>query len=94
MQFMKQRVNANHLRSLDEQGPVLQTTYRNELGLDIDFRRARGTVVIGHPDREHAGNAQMSQIVQTIRSYNSHLARIEVLTYGRSSYICRQSTHL
>jgi hypothetical protein len=44
-------VTLRYLHSLDEQGPTLQTTYRNELGLDIDFRRARGTVVIGHPDR-------------------------------------------
>jgi Domain of unknown function (DUF4263) len=37
----------NYLRALDEQGAMLQTTYRNELNLDIDFRRVTGTVVIG-----------------------------------------------
>jgi len=72
----------NYLRSLDEQGPTLQTTYRNELGLDIDFRRARGTVVIGHPDRNDGAAANKAQVVQTIRSYNAHLARIQVVTYA------------
>jgi hypothetical protein len=72
----------NYLRSLDEQGPTLQTTYHNELGLDIDFRRARGTVVIGHPDRRDASIASKAQTVQTIRSYNAHLARIQVVTYA------------
>ncbi len=72
----------NYLRSLDEQGSGLQTTYRNEFNIDIDFRRARGTVVIGHLDREAAGAAERFQIVQTIRSYNAHLSRIEVITYS------------
>ena len=71
----------NYLRSLDEQGPALQATYRNELGIDIDFRRARGTVVIGHPGRSEASAAASFQIVQTIRSYNAHLSRIQVITY-------------
>jgi Domain of unknown function (DUF4263) len=61
----------NYLRSLDEQGPTLQATYRNELGIDIDFRRAKGTVVIGHLDSSEATTARISQIVQTIRSYNA-----------------------
>ena len=72
----------NYLRSLDEQGPTLETTYRNELGIDIDFRRARGTVVIGHLGRSETSTATKSQIEQTIRSYNAHLSRIQVLTYS------------
>lgn len=74
----------NYLRALDEQGPTLQTTYRNERGIDIDFRRARGTVVIGHLDRKEASAATAirSQIEQTIRSYNAHLSRIQVVTYS------------
>ena len=60
----------NYLRSLDQQGPTLQTTYRNEFGTDIDFRRARGTVVIGHLDEEEESPVEAFQVVQTIRSYN------------------------
>jgi Domain of unknown function (DUF4263) len=74
----------NYLRALDEQGAMLQTTYRNELNLDIDFRRVTGTVVIGHPERDEASSrsATKSQIEQTIRSYNAHISRIQVLTYS------------
>jgi hypothetical protein len=74
----------NYLRALDEQGAILQTTYRNELNLDIDFRRVTGTVVIGHPERDEASSrsATKFQIEQTIRSYNAHISRIQVLTYS------------
>jgi len=72
----------NYLRSLDEQGPILQVTYRNELGIDIDFRRAKGTVVIGYLDRNEAPSVAEYQTVQTIRSYNAHLSRIQVITYS------------
>jgi hypothetical protein len=74
----------NYLRALDEQGAMLQTTYRNELNLDIDFRRVGGTVVIGHPGRDEASSppATKPQIEQTIRSYNAHIARIQVVTYS------------
>jgi hypothetical protein len=73
----------NYLRALDEQGPTLQTTYRNELGIDIDFRRARGTVVIGYPDYNELPPTapSKSQIEQTVRSYNSYVSRIQVVTY-------------
>jgi short chain dehydrogenase/Domain of unknown function (DUF4263) len=74
----------NYLRALDEQGAMLQTTYRSELNLDIDFRRVGGTVVIGHPGRGEASSpsATKAQIEQTIRSYNAHIARIQVVTYS------------
>jgi Domain of unknown function (DUF4365)/Domain of unknown function (DUF4263) len=74
----------NYLRALDEQGAMLQTTYRNELNLDIDFRRVGGTVVIGHLGRNEASSppATKPQIEQTIRSYNAHIARIQVVTYS------------
>jgi Shedu protein SduA, C-terminal len=72
----------NYLRSLDEQGQMLQTAYRNELGIDIDFRRARGTVVIGHLARSETSTASRFQIEQTIRSYNAHISRIQVITYS------------
>ena len=72
----------NYLRSLDEDGPTLQTKYHNELGIDIDFRRARGLVVIGHLDRSDTATAAKFQIEQAIRSYNAHLSRIQVVTYS------------
>jgi hypothetical protein len=72
----------NYLRALDELGAGLETTYRNELGVNIDFRRARGTVVIGHSKRDDPRGPQEFQIQQTIRSYNAHLSRIQVITYS------------
>jgi Shedu protein SduA, C-terminal len=72
----------NYLRSLDEQGPTLQATYHNEFGTDIDFRRARGTVVIGHLNHAEASSIAPFQVKQTLRSYNAHLSRIQVVTYS------------
>jgi hypothetical protein len=72
----------NYLRNLDEMGAALRTQYHNELNMDFDFRRARGTVIIGHPDRASSTVASREQIDQTIRSYNAHLSRLTVLTYA------------
>ena len=72
----------NYLRSLDEQGAAMQFTWHNERSLDIDFRRAKGTVVIGHPDHANADGAARFQVQQAIRSYNAHLSRIQVTTYS------------
>ena len=69
----------NYVRSLDELGSVLSTTYRNELGLDYDLRRVFATVVIGHP--KHCSAYSARQIKQTLRTYNAHLSRVEVITY-------------
>lgn len=72
----------NYLRTLDELGAALRTHYRNESGLDFDLRRARGTVILGHPDRSSSVKATREQIDQTLRSYNAHLSRLRVLTYA------------
>lgn len=72
----------NYLRALDEQGAAMQLTWHNERGLDIDFRRAKGMVVIGHPDHAKADGAARFQVQQAIRSYNAHLSRIQVITYS------------
>ncbi|MEU8419388.1 Shedu anti-phage system protein SduA domain-containing protein [Micromonospora sp. NPDC048835] len=72
----------NYLRSLDETGATLQTLQRNELGVEYDYRRGRGTVLIGHPDRVAVPGVTRGQIDQTIRSYNAHLSRIQILTYA------------
>lgn len=73
----------NYLRTLDELGPGLRTVHRTDLGLDYDYRRARATVVIGHPDRSDATRlASREQIDQTLRTYNAHMSRIHVQTYA------------
>ncbi|WP_432844988.1 hypothetical protein ACQPXB_28005 [Amycolatopsis sp. CA-161197] len=46
-----------------------------------DFRRARGTVVIGNAESEATGTITGKKIHQTIRSYDAHLTRVQVLTY-------------
>jgi len=63
----------NYLRSFDEQ----VANIRHELGVDV--RRASATVVVGHPSHCAMDEAV---IAQTLRTYNSHLARIEVVTYA------------
>jgi hypothetical protein len=71
----------NYLRGFDEQGPTLESTYRNEFGEDWDMRRLHATVVIGHPSHVSDGAASNRAIEQTVRSYNAHLSRVEVITY-------------
>lgn len=64
---------ANYLRELDEQKHVISGT------LGIDCRRAFATVVIGHPT--YVTDKDARQISDALRTYNSHLSRIEVITY-------------
>ncbi len=70
----------NYIRSLDGLGASLSTIYRNEFDLDYDFQRVFATVVIGHP--AHIKQADRHAVGQTIRSYNAHLARVQVITYS------------
>jgi hypothetical protein len=70
----------NYLRTLDEIGAALETTYRKEFGVAYDMRRAFATVVIGHP--VHMAGVSARVIDQTLRSYNAHLSRVEVITYA------------
>ncbi|MEV5184489.1 Shedu anti-phage system protein SduA domain-containing protein [Streptomyces werraensis] len=74
----------NYLRALDDQRTALQAELSEELGFAVDLRRVRSSVVIGHPAHVEVKNNQPNrrQIDQAIRSYNSHLSRIEVLTYA------------
>jgi len=70
----------NYLRTLDEMGPALSTIYQDDLGITYDLRRTFATVVIGHPTHVRTGVDE--QVVdRTLRSYNAHLARVEVMTY-------------
>jgi hypothetical protein len=76
----------NYVRTFDELGASQTTYYQNELGQEYDMRRVFATVVIGHPKHVRAAGkghrvADERTIQQTIRSYNAHLSRIEVVTY-------------
>jgi hypothetical protein len=64
----------NYLRSLDEQRAIILT----ELG--IEARRSSALVVIGHPAFVASFSAE--EISEALRTYNSHLARVEVVTYA------------
>jgi hypothetical protein len=63
----------NYLRALDEQRASILAD------LEVEARRSSALVVIGHPKFAEAGTGE--QINETLRTYNSHLARIEVVTY-------------
>ncbi|MER6344027.1 Shedu anti-phage system protein SduA domain-containing protein [Streptomyces sp. NPDC001595] len=64
----------NYLRTLDEGRDSILAKY------GIDTRRASATVVIGHPQYVSEGITSQ-QVAETLRTYNTHLARIEVITY-------------
>ncbi|WP_410613351.1 Shedu anti-phage system protein SduA domain-containing protein [Amycolatopsis sp. lyj-109] len=65
----------NYLREFDEE----RNTIQQKLG--IECRRAFATVVIGHP--QHVPDAQAREHVpETLRTYNAHLSRVEVITYA------------
>jgi Restriction endonuclease XhoI/Domain of unknown function (DUF4263) len=72
----------NYLQMLDELGAALSTVHRKELDLNYDYRRARATVVIGHPGRIASSIATREQVDDAVRTYNGHLTRIQVLTYS------------
>lgn len=64
----------NYLRTLDENRPGILAEH------GVDTRRASATVVIGHP-RYATGDATPQEIAETLRTYNAHQSRIEVITY-------------
>jgi hypothetical protein len=66
----------NYLRSLDED----RHRIKSEFG--IDPRRLHATVVIGHIDQANSP-IPMETIYETLRTYNSHMARITVMTYDQ-----------
>ncbi|AXB43980.1 Shedu anti-phage system protein SduA domain-containing protein [Amycolatopsis albispora] len=63
----------NYLTLLDEQRTSLQIEF------GIDTRRASATVVVGHPGFQQ--NLSAAEIHETLRIFNSHLSRVEVITY-------------
>ncbi|WP_327137151.1 DUF4263 domain-containing protein [Streptomyces sp. NBC_01340] len=79
---------ANYLRDLDEAGASMETYYKRN-GLEYDLCRARATVVIGNPEfvsipadpKRKLGAATRQMVDQTIRTYNSLISRVEVVTW-------------
>lgn len=70
----------NYLRSADELGPGVTLQHSNEFGVRYDLVRVFATVVIGHP--VHVHDATPEQVERTIRTYNAHLSRVEVVTWA------------
>ncbi|MFD7323175.1 Shedu anti-phage system protein SduA domain-containing protein [Streptomyces sp. NPDC059875] len=64
----------NYLRTMDENREAVLARH------GVDTRRASATVVIGHP-RYVTGDVTPQEIAETLRTYNTHAARIEVITY-------------
>ncbi|MFE0249864.1 Shedu anti-phage system protein SduA domain-containing protein [Streptomyces sp. NPDC059010] len=69
----------NYLKQLDQQGAAMEQAFRNEHGVEYDMSRLCGTVVIGHS--RHVPDYTKKQVDQTLRTFNSHLTRVQVLTY-------------
>jgi hypothetical protein len=65
----------NYLCHLDEVRAHILAKFK------IDTRRASATVLIGHPAFVQ-GNLTNEEIASTLRTYNSHLSRIEVMHYA------------
>jgi hypothetical protein len=77
----------NYLRGLDEDRHKI----KSEFG--IDPRRLHATVVIGHID--HAKSTiPIDAIYETLRTYNSHMTRIAVMTYDQLVTSARNSLEM
>lgn len=76
----------NYLVGLDEQRAQILTD------LKVDVRRATATIVVGHTD--FVSGFTPEQVYETLRIYNGHLSRIEVITYNELISGARQSLNL
>jgi Shedu protein SduA, C-terminal len=63
----------NYLRDLDEKRATILTDY------NLDCRRLSGTLLIG--DSARVPGFSEKQVRETLRTYNSFLSRIDVMTY-------------
>lgn len=70
----------NYLRAADELGPGITVQHDNEFGTRYDLVRVFATVVIGHPF--HVLDTTPEQVERTVRTYNAHLSRVEVVTWA------------
>jgi hypothetical protein len=66
----------NYLRSLDED------RHRIHAEFGIDVRRVHATVVIGHVDHDN-DPMPPEKVYETLRTYNSYMSRIAVMTYDQ-----------
>lgn len=66
----------NYLRSLDEEAHIIS----NKLGFEA--HRVFATVVIGHIDH-NTEEMTAKEFYRTLRTYNSHLTRVQVITYDQ-----------
>jgi hypothetical protein len=64
---------ANYLRAFDER----RLDIFDECGIEV--RRAHGTVVIGHPMFDPDPGEEV--VNETLRTFASHLSRIDIVTY-------------
>ncbi|MFF2659406.1 Shedu anti-phage system protein SduA domain-containing protein [Kitasatospora sp. NPDC058032] len=64
----------SYLRTLDENRRTILADY------GVDSRRASATIVIGH-SRYVGGDITPLEVAETLRTYNTHATRIEVITY-------------
>ncbi|WP_370413668.1 Shedu anti-phage system protein SduA domain-containing protein [Streptomyces fradiae] len=64
----------NYLRVMDENRADILAQH------GVDTRRASATVVIGHP-KYVTGAVTRREIAETLRTYNAHASRVEVITY-------------
>ncbi|GAA1410844.1 hypothetical protein GCM10009639_62020 [Kitasatospora putterlickiae] len=64
----------NYLRTLDENRRTILADF------GVDSRRASATIVIGH-SRYVGGDITPQEVAETLRTYNTHATRIEVITY-------------
>ncbi|MFJ7273264.1 Shedu anti-phage system protein SduA domain-containing protein [Kitasatospora sp. NPDC098663] len=64
----------NYLRTLDENRRTILADF------GVDSRRASATIVIGH-SRYVGGGIAPTEVAETLRTYNTHATRIEVITY-------------
>lgn len=67
----------NYLRSLDEERYQIKTNF------GIDPRRVHATLVIGHVDHDSNPVPTQEEIYETIRTYNSYMTRVTVMTYDQ-----------
>ncbi len=64
----------NYLRALDEKRDSILAEHA------VDTRRSAATIVIGHPQYA-TSEVTPAEMAETIRTYNAHQSRIEVITY-------------
>jgi hypothetical protein len=71
----------NYVQRMDDTGSTLETIHRNTLGLEYDYLRTQGTVVIGNPDHVEMPGVTQQMVARAVRSFNTDQSRVRVLTY-------------